>query len=142
MKTAAVFARSCALALLAATAAAAAATRDTAAAVAAAPATRSAAASAMAASAPAARAAAPIDINSANLQQLKTLPGIGDAEAARIVAGRPYLSKASLVSNHVLPAGVYQIIRHRISAVQKPGSGPRRAAAPPKPAPSSAATKG
>ncbi len=59
-----------------------------------------------------------IDINGASLDQLKTLPGIGDAEAKRIVAGRPYLSKASLVTEHVLPAGVYQAIRHRIIAIQ------------------------
>jgi DNA uptake protein ComE-like DNA-binding protein len=59
-----------------------------------------------------------IDINSASPAQLKTLPGIGAAEAARIVAGRPYLSKASLVTDHVIPAGVYQEIRHRIVAIQ------------------------
>ena len=59
-----------------------------------------------------------IDINSANVVQLKTLPGIGDAEAKRIVAGRPYLSKASLVTDHIIPAGVYQEIRHRIIAIQ------------------------
>jgi hypothetical protein len=60
----------------------------------------------------------PIDINSASLARLKTLPYIGDAEARRIVAGRPYPSKASLVADGVLPAGVYQSIRHRIVAVQ------------------------
>jgi len=65
------------------------------------------------------KAAPPVDINSANRAQLKRLPGIGDAEAERIVAGRPYLSKADLVTRQVLPAGVFQSIRHRIVAVQK-----------------------
>jgi DNA uptake protein ComE-like DNA-binding protein len=59
-----------------------------------------------------------IDVNSASRAQLQTLPGIGAAEAERIVAGRPYLSKASLVTEHIIPAGVYQEIRHRIVAIQ------------------------
>jgi DNA uptake protein ComE-like DNA-binding protein len=62
---------------------------------------------------------APIDINSASLAQLKTLYGIGDAEARRIIAHRPYLSKADLVTKNVIPAGIYQSNRHRIIAVQK-----------------------
>lgn len=59
-----------------------------------------------------------IDINSASRAQLKTLPGIGDAEAERIIAGRPYLTKAGLVTDKIIPAGVYQAIRHRIIAIQ------------------------
>jgi hypothetical protein len=62
---------------------------------------------------------APIDINSASKAQLKTLPGIGDAEAGRIVAGRPYLSKADLASKDALPLGIYLQIKDRIVAVQK-----------------------
>jgi competence protein ComEA len=60
----------------------------------------------------------PIDINSASRAQLKTLPGIGDAEADKIIAGRPYLSKVHLVTEVGLPVGVYQSIRHQIVAVQ------------------------
>jgi competence protein ComEA len=59
-----------------------------------------------------------IDINSASRAQLKTLPWIGDTEAERIVAGRPYLSKAGLVTDNIIPAGVYQAIRNRIIAIQ------------------------
>lgn len=58
-----------------------------------------------------------IDINSASREQLKTLPGIGDAEAGRIIAGRPYNSKADLVGRKVLPEGLYISIRYRIKAV-------------------------
>jgi hypothetical protein len=59
-----------------------------------------------------------VDINSATRTQLRTLPWIGEAEAERIAAGRPYLSKASLVTRKIIPAGVYQGIRHRIIAIQ------------------------
>lgn len=57
-----------------------------------------------------------VDINSASIATLKTLPGIGDAEAARIVKGRPYLSKADLVSKEILPAGVYLSLKGKIVA--------------------------
>jgi DNA uptake protein ComE-like DNA-binding protein len=59
-----------------------------------------------------------IDINSASPARLQKLPGIGAAEAERIVAGRPYLSKAGLVTASIIPAGVYQSIRQRIIAIQ------------------------
>lgn len=61
-----------------------------------------------------------VDINSAPVSALKTLPGIGDAEARRIVAGRPYLSKAELVTKRVLPEGPYTAIRRHIIAKQNP----------------------
>ena len=74
------------------------------------------------------RRVAPIDINSASRAQLQTLQGIGDAEARQIIARRPYRSKAELVTANVIPAGVYQSIRHRIIAVQpgtpRPGKHP------------------
>ena len=61
----------------------------------------------------------PLDINSASAAQLKQLPGIGDEQAARIVAGRPYLSKADLVTGGAIPAGTYLAIKRRIVALQK-----------------------
>lgn len=67
----------------------------------------------------AAKPAPLVDINSAGLRQLKTLPGIGDAEARRIIAGRPYLTKADLATRQVLPTGVYISIRHHVVALQK-----------------------
>ena len=68
---------------------------------------------------PPAKQPAPIDINSASRAQLKTLPGIGDAEADRIIAGRPYHSKADLAERGIIPTGVYVSLKGRVIAKQK-----------------------
>src|SRR5512133_3652309 len=59
-----------------------------------------------------------IDVNSATQDQLKTLPGIPDAYADKIIAGRPYLSKAFLVTKNILPNDLFQTLRKRIVARQ------------------------
>jgi DNA uptake protein ComE-like DNA-binding protein len=59
-----------------------------------------------------------IDVNSATKDQLKTLPGITDAYADKIIAGRPYLSKAFLVTKNILPNDLFQTLRKRIVARQ------------------------
>jgi len=58
-----------------------------------------------------------VDINSAGRKELKTLPGIGDAEAAKIIANRPYLTKTDLVSKNVLPVGPFLSLRKQIIAL-------------------------
>ena len=63
-----------------------------------------------------------VDINSASHAELKTLPGIGDAEAARIIAARPYPSKAKLVADRVLPQETFWALNDRIVAVQAPAT--------------------
>jgi len=64
-------------------------------------------------------AAKRVDINSASRAELKTVKGIGDAEASRIIAGRPYLSKAELVTKNVLPTGTYLTLKDQIVAYQQ-----------------------
>ena len=59
-----------------------------------------------------------IDINSAKKDELKTLPGITDADAAKIVAGRPYGSKAWLVSDNILTEEKYLAINKLVIAKQ------------------------
>jgi DNA uptake protein ComE-like DNA-binding protein len=61
----------------------------------------------------------PVDINSASKAQLKKLPGVNDAEADKIVAGRPYLSKAHLVTRDILSGIHYTQIKDLIIARQK-----------------------
>jgi DNA uptake protein ComE-like DNA-binding protein len=60
-----------------------------------------------------------VDINSAGKTELKKLPGIDEAMADKIIAGRPYLSKANLVTRNVIPHGIYEQIKNRIIAIQK-----------------------
>ena len=61
----------------------------------------------------------PVDINSAAQKDLLTLPGIGNAEARHIIACRPYLTKADLVTKKVLPIGPYLSLKDRVVAVQR-----------------------
>jgi DNA uptake protein ComE-like DNA-binding protein len=62
-----------------------------------------------------------IDLNSAGKAQLMTLPGITEAYADKIIAGRPYRSKANLITHHILPTSVYAQI-HSLVAAFPPGT--------------------
>ena len=58
----------------------------------------------------------PLDINTATRDQLKALPGIGDAYADRIIKGRPYAAKNQLTQKGVIPNNTYTKIQGMIIA--------------------------
>ncbi len=57
-----------------------------------------------------------LDINSAQIPQLKSLTGIGEFYAKKIVAGRPYRHRDELLTREILPGYVYDRIMDRLVA--------------------------
>ena len=59
-----------------------------------------------------------VDINNAKTEELKTLPGVTDEVAAKIIGGRPYLSKAHLLTRKIVDAAQYDTVRGLVIAKQ------------------------
>ncbi|HEY1984287.1 MAG TPA: helix-hairpin-helix domain-containing protein [Terracidiphilus sp.] len=58
----------------------------------------------------------PMNINKASVDDLKTLPGIDDTAANRIVNGRPWDSGGDLVRKHAISRAEYDKIADKIVA--------------------------
>ena len=76
-----------------------------------------------------------VDINSASKEALMKLPNLSAADAEKIIAGRPYGSKAWLVSHSILSEGTYQGLKALVIAKQPYADAAKNAAlyAPKKP---------
>ncbi len=64
----------------------------------------------------AAEKAAPVDLNTATAAELKALPGVSEADSAKIIQGRPYANKGQLVSKKILSEAAYDKIKDRVVA--------------------------
>ena len=58
-----------------------------------------------------ARKPKPVDINSASAEQLKTVPGVDDAQAEKIIKNRPYPTRAYLVTKEVFRQDDYYKVK-------------------------------
>ncbi len=55
-----------------------------------------------------------LNLNSASLEALTKMPGIGQRYAAKIIAGRPYKMIEEVVKRNIMPAAAFAKVRNRL----------------------------
>jgi hypothetical protein len=60
-----------------------------------------------------------VELNKATKLQLMKLPGIGEAEADKIIAGRPYMMKTDLRKKEIIPPALFYSIVDKVEIVLK-----------------------
>lgn len=60
-----------------------------------------------------------VNVNTASDTALRALPGIGESNSQRIIAGRPYTSKEQLKARKIISEAAYNKIKHRITVGQR-----------------------
>jgi DNA uptake protein ComE-like DNA-binding protein len=63
-----------------------------------------------------------VDLNAASVEELKQLPGIGDAQAKKIVESRPFKRNDELITKKILSVAAYDMLKEHLAA--KPGTAP------------------
>jgi len=61
---------------------------------------------------------ATLDLNTASADELKALPGIGEAYSKKIIENRPYARRDELVKKKVIPQATYDKIKDQIMVKQ------------------------
>ena len=61
---------------------------------------------------------ATLDLNTASEDELKALPGIGEAYSKKIIENRPYARRDELVKKKVIPQATYDKIKDQIMVKQ------------------------
>jgi DNA uptake protein ComE-like DNA-binding protein len=57
-----------------------------------------------------------LDINTASADELKQIPGLGEAYAKKIIENRPYTRRDDLVTKKVIPLATYESIKEHLAA--------------------------
>jgi DNA uptake protein ComE-like DNA-binding protein len=64
-----------------------------------------------------------LDLNAASVDELKQLPGIGDAQAQKIVQSRPFKRNDELITKKILSVAAYDKIKEHLATKPGPAAG-------------------